>query len=246
MARPELVAGGTVLPPLQIGVDRSAWCARAAGEHWDRRRISGRLHALKRADYRCVYCGFRAGPAEDVVPQMGTEEANERAFGYMQIHPRHGDHANARVDDLDALCPFCHEVLHAGVGQGKSSGFIIQCPWLAQADLCLLLNAMAVASAEADADAMVIHQLLLQLESLQASACAALGVPRLECEFLASALLRLRETAPQLYARRSKVIGSLRYLPDVDFFARAVDYWRGSSWRPVAEWESVYRRWTRR
>lgn len=244
MPRPE--PAGHVLPPLQIGVDRSGWHAHAAGEHWDRRKISGRLHALKRAGYRCVYCGFRAVPAEDLMPQVGTEEANERAYGYMQVHPRHGDHSNWSVDDLDALCPFCHEVLHAGVGQAKSSGFIILCPWLAQADLCLLLNAMAVASAEADADAMVIHQLLLQLESLQAGACAALGVPRLDCELLAAALLRLRETAPQLYARRSKVIGPLRYLPDVDFFARAVAYWRASAWRPVTEWEGVYRRWTRR
>lgn len=239
-------ADRVALPTLQVGVDGHGGGAHAAAEHWDRRLVSARLHALKRADYRCVYCGFRAAPAADVAPQLGTEEANERAYGYMQVHPRHGDHANWRVEDLDALCPFCHEVLHGGVGQGKSSGFIILCPWLTQTNLCLLLNAMAVASAEADGDAIVINQLLVQLESLQFSARTLLGVPRLDCNLLASALLALREVSPQLYERRSRAIGALRYLPDLEFFASAVAHWRASAWRPVTEWEGVYRQWARR
>lgn len=232
-------------PALGLSVDPSGWRVHGLADHRERRLLSATRQALARDRYTCRYCGFVSTPDAAAVPQPGAVERNERAFGYLQIHPRNGDHTTARLEDLDAVCPFCHEVLHSGAGTPEASGTIILCPWLAQADLCLLLNAMAVASAAADANAIVVNQLWAHLESLRYEAETRLGIERLECALLASALLALRDSAPRLYDARERAIGGLRYLPDRAFFARAVVYWRTAVWLPVDAWQTVYRRWLR-
>lgn len=182
-------------------------------------------------------------PDAAAVPRPGAVEINERAFGYLEVHPRSGDHTRMRVEDLDTVCPFCHEVLHAGAGTQDASGTIILCPWLTQADLCLLLNALAVASAARDANAILANQVWAHLESLRFEAETRLGVERLDAALVAAALRVLRENAPKLYASRDKAIGCLRYLPDRAFFGRAVAYWTEAAWPPMDVWPGVYRRW---
>lgn len=232
-------------PALGLSADPSGWRVHGLADHREKRLLSAARQVLARDRYTCRCCGFVSTSDAAAVPQPGAVEVNERAFGYLEVHPRSGDHARVRVEDLDAVCPFCHETLHCGAGTPAVTGTIILCPWLAQADLCLLMNAMAVASAEADADAIVVNQLWAHLESLRFEAETQLGVERLECGVLASALLVLRDSAPPLYDARDKAIGALRYLVDRAIFARAVAYWREAVWRPVGAWDAVYRRWLR-
>ncbi len=231
--------------PLALGVDRNGWRIHGPAEHTDRRLISAAVQVLQRSRYTCAYCGFKSVPDGQSVPEPGAVELNERACGYLQVHPRHGDHAHWRLEELDAVCPFCHEVLHCGAGGAQDSGLIIACPKLAQRELNLLCNAMAVASAAADANAIVVDQLWAQLEGLQRPVQVAFDVQRLSCGLLAAGLLALRTTSAQLYAARGRALSALRYLPDRRVFAQAVGYWRACVWRPVGEWQEVYRRWTR-
>jgi hypothetical protein len=171
---------------------------------------------------------------------------NARCHGYLEVHPRHGDHVRWKLDDLVAVCPFCHEVLHCGAGLDQDSGVIVACPWITQQDLCLLCNAMAAASAGEDVTAEIVHRLWAQLERGRIPVPAAFKVQRLSCGLLASGLLALRDRAPDLYERRALGIGGLRYLPDRAVFAEAVAYWKSVAWQSVSEWQEVYRQWLRR
>lgn len=243
VARPD--APGGVARAFGLGIDPSGWRVHGLADHREARRLSAARQVLARDRHICRYCGFASVPDAAAVPQPGAVELNERAFGYMHVHPRTGDHTSARLDDLETVCPFCHEVLHAGAGTPEATGQIILCPWLAQADLCLLLNAMAVASAAADANAIIVNQLWAHIESLRFEAETRLGVERLDASLVASALLVLRDRAPALYAARDRAIGNLRYLPERSVFARAVAYWHKAVWPPVDAWPTVYRRWRR-
>jgi hypothetical protein len=229
-----------------LSTDRSGWRIHDGEDHNSRRLLSATLQVLRRAQYTCAHCGFRSTPDEESVPDLGAAETNARCHGYLQVHPRHGDHVNWKLADLDAVCPFCHETLHSGAGLVQDSGSIVACPWIGQADLCLLCNAMAAASAESSATAAIVERLWIQLERGRIPVQAGFGLQRLPCGLFASGLLTLRDKAPDLYARRAEGIGDLRYLPDRVLFAQAIAYWRTAAWLPVSKWQEVYGRWLRR
>ena len=233
-------------PPLQLGADRSGWRIHGLADHVDRRLISASVHVLRRAQYTCAYCGFKSVPDPDSVPDPGAVETNSRACGYLQVHPRHGDHQRWQLEDLVAVCPFCHETLHCRTGTAQDSGLIVACPWIEQRDLCLLCNAMAAASATGDAMTTAVDQLWSQLERQQVPAHDIFGVQRLSCGLLGAGLLALRDMAPRLYEQRGRALQGLRYVPDRRVFAQAVTYWRAAAWRPVSEWQEVHSRWQRR
>lgn len=231
---------------LQLSIDRSGWRSHGNEDHNSRRLLSATLQVLKRAQYTCAYCGFRSAPDDDSVPDLGAMATNFRCYGYMQVHPRHGDHVHWKLADLDTVCPFCHETLHCGAGLAQDSGSIVACPWIGQTDLCLLCNAMAAASAESSVTAATVERLWIQLERGRIPVQAGFGVQRLPCGLFASGLLTLRDKAPDLYGRRAEGIGELRYLPDRAVFAQAIAYWRTAAWLPVSKWQEVYGRWLRR
>jgi hypothetical protein len=232
--------------PLQLGADRSGWRVHGLADHADRGLISASVHVLRRAQYTCAYCGFRSAPDRESVPDPGAVETNSRACGYLQVHPRHGNHRQWRLEDLVAVCPFCHETLHCGAGGAQDSGLIVACPWIEQRDLCLLCNAMAVASAAGDGTATAVDQLWGQLERLQGPAQEMFGVQRLSCGLLGAGLLALRDMAQPLYEQRGRALQGLRYIPDRRVFAQAIAYWSVASWRPLSEWQEVHSRWLRR
>jgi hypothetical protein len=242
MGTPKEYGSGT----LQLSADRCGWRIHGPRDDSNPRLLSATLQVLRRAHYTCAYCGFRSAPDTESVPAPGATETNARCHGYLQVHPRHGDHMHWKLEDLDPVCPFCHETLHSGAGMAQDSGTIVACPWIEQHDLCLLCNAMAVASADGSVTAAIVDRLWIQLGRGQIPVQAGFGMQRLSCGLLASGLLTLRDKAPELYSSRAHGIGGLRYLPDRALFAQAIAYWRTASWPPVSEWQEVYGRWLRR
>lgn len=231
------------LPPLVLGANRQGWHSRGEGDTKSRQYLAIARQALVRDDFRCGYCGFQSVPDGNISLQQDTNVNNERALGYMKICPADGKPDILNVENVRTVCPFCFEVLNCGAGMGESTGLIILCPWFSQEDLCLMLNGMAVACAQGDAESVIVKQLWAYLESLQFAASAYLGQQRMDGGILAAGLLTLSEISPQLYLQREKVVGKLRFMPYMDFFCNAVDYWKKSVWRPLKQWEEIYLHW---
>lgn len=96
-----------------------------------------RKEALRRDNYTCVFCGFRAG-------------------SYQEIHHYDDDHHNNDIENLLTTCTLCHQVHHLGLATLKNRGFFAALPEFTQTEInhfarfCILSNFATKLSAGAD------------------------------------------------------------------------------------------------
>lgn len=88
---------------------------------------------LRRDRWTCQACGCQADPGP-----------NGEAGG-LEVHHLDGHHDHNDQSNLATLCPLCHGILHIGFTARRKPGRFIWLPEASQADLNLLVHAMAVA-----------------------------------------------------------------------------------------------------
>jgi hypothetical protein len=82
----------------------------------------------QRTNHTCVICGFKAL----------TSEA-------MLVHPKNGDHADVREDNLVPVCTICHSALHLPNSIAESAVALVYCPELTQLQIIHLARSIMVA-----------------------------------------------------------------------------------------------------
>ena len=92
-----------------------------------------RDRVLERDGWTCQACGCQA--------DGGTQGGG----GGLEVHHLDGNHGNNDPANLAALCPLCHGIFHIGFTARRKPGRFIWLPEASQADLNLLVHAMAVA-----------------------------------------------------------------------------------------------------
>lgn len=82
-----------------------------------------RLAALKRDEYTCRFCGFRA-------------------MKYQEVHHLNDDHSDNRVENLITACSFCHMCAHIGLAGKNQEAKLIWLPEIEQAELNNLMRVL--------------------------------------------------------------------------------------------------------
>ena len=206
---------------LILSADRSAWSALAHhGTEWDQssKMSKVRNQILKRDDNTCQGCGWRS----------------ER---WQEIHHRNGDHSDYNLDNLETLCPLCHQVFHLPTAAATSGGSIIWLPEMTQAQLNLICIAIFVAIRDNRSRWKHPAQALFQqFEARKAIMEEQMG----SCDpgALAQVLIKL---SPEQYQERQKIISPLRLLPYHTRFQTAIEHWATVDFkrRPPEMWEDV-------
>lgn len=206
---------------LLLSADRSAWSAVAHhGTEWDQasKMIKFRDVVLKKDDYICQGCTWRS----------------ER---WQEIHHINGDHSDFSIDNLQTLCPLCHQLFHLPTTATTSGGSIIWLPEMTQAQLNLMCIAIFVAMRDTRSRWKTPAQTLFhQLESRKALMEEQMG----SCDPGALAQVLVKMT-PEQYEKRSEILGPLRLLPYHTRFQTAIEHWATVDFkrRPPEMWEEV-------
>lgn len=109
-----------------IGVKRKLWRkddehATAADEEFEKLRTE----TLRRDNYTCRYCGFKAAK-------------------YQEIHHFDDDHKNNSPENLLTVCTLCHQVHHIGMTAMRNAGFFASIDELTQTEVNHLVRTIHV------------------------------------------------------------------------------------------------------
>lgn len=206
---------------LLLSADRSAWSALAHhGTEFDQssKMVKVRDQVLRRDDHTCQGCGWRS----------------ER---WQEIHHKNGDHANYAMDNLETLCPLCHQVFHLPTVGTGDSGVIVWLPEIPQAQLNLMCIAMFVAMSDSRSRWRTAAQSLFsQLDTRKTIMDAQFGSAK--PADMAQALIRL---SPEQYANREKFLAPIRLLPMHSRFETAIAHWASVDFKrhPPEVWEEI-------
>lgn len=224
-------------PPLAPGVKRSSW--RVHDPDWevaDEGFARVRRQVLERHRYTCQYCGFTTMPDRRAAPTTYL------ASGYLEVHHLDDDHGNNHPSNLLTVCPFCHLVFHAGNAGHRNTATVIWAPWIAQADLNLLVNAIMVAMAREGEHAPAAMQMYARLTACADRIVSEFGESMADAANFGSVLMMLanRSTSKtDLYARRTRLFAGVRLLPNPDAFGKAVEWWSEHGWPSEAQWSEI-------
>lgn len=221
------MSGLAALPDLCIGVKRGTYRihdpdAEAANAAY----VTVRREVLQRDKWTCRHCDFASAPQKPAKP--GSYEES----GFLEIHHLDDDHANNRVENLATVCPFCHEVHHAGNAGHAERATLIWLPEMSHEDLHRLCHAIFAATHLQNKwaqDATMIYSLLSARES-------KVPEPLRGLKTLGNALARLDEPH---YARRCEALAHLKLLPRQAAFQRHIAYWSEKAWASLPDWEQL-------
>ncbi len=219
---------------------------------------------LRRDRWTCQACGCQADPG----PQGSG--------GGLEVHHLDGRHGNNDPRNLATLCPLCHGILHIGFTARRKPGRFIWLPEASQADLNLLVHAVAVARLRlqameegtsrpfpSEAERVEVERLKEQLETLHrdlGSLGLAEGVlvdPETGCDLrellehdpaaLGSALAELvREPQGLDFEALHKGLAGLRWLYQPQADTAARSFQTSQAWLDGKDWMGLWRREARR
>lgn len=208
--------------PLLLSATRSSWAVSSQhGTEWDNHKVLTRQlreRVFARDGGACQACGW----------------TSDR---FQEIHHRDGNHGNHAEDNLETLCPLCHQVFHLPVAAATNGGAIVWLPEMSQAHLNLLCIGMFVAMRNPKAKhAGSARALFSTLEARRAFVDENLG--RSDPGVLAQVLINLK---PEDYARREEFVGPLRLLPSLSRFETQVEYWAATAFKrwPEEQWDQL-------
>ena len=187
---------------------------------------------LKRDDYTCRYCGFRA----------------ER---YQDINYTGGDKVEAKPESYVAACVFCHQCFHLERVALQQSGTVIFLPEIGQAALNHMCRAIYLARITQGPVAESAREALDALLARRAEAKARIGTD--DPRTLASVLQEFLEEKE--YAARAQRLKGIRILPldrrivregELEFnqFPQILAWWRGKDGPfadvPPRDWPKMF------
>ena len=197
-----------------------------------------RARVLKRDDFSCRYCGFRAEKFQRVHITGGAAA---------------GDVAPT-LNNLATACIFCEQCFELESVAGMASGILIWLPELTQIELHHMMRALYIArSGEGD----LAQRAQIAFDGFfarRAEAKRRLGTE--DALMLATALIENMDDAA--YAARGQRLDGIRLLPlprrmayssaaagDQDQFPHILEYWRSRSGPfgplPVEKWDQLFK-----
>lgn len=208
--------------PLLLSASRSSWAVSAQhGTEWEKHKVltpALRQKIFDRDNHTCQACGWRADR-------------------FQEIHHRDGDHSNHAEDNLETLCPLCHQTFHLPIAAATHGGVIVWLPDISQEKLNLLCIGLFVAQRNPEGKmAGTAKSLYSALDSKKAFVNEYLG--KSDPGMLAQVLLNLK---PEDYARRADFVGPLRLLPAASRFETQIDYWVATVFKklPESQWAGL-------
>jgi intracellular multiplication protein IcmJ len=192
------------LLPIVLSARRQTWrAAPGHGGELDKRFAPVRAEILRRDDYTCRFCGFRA-------PR------------FHEGHHLDDNHANLAPENLVTACCLCHQCHHLGMAGLRQGGRIIWLPEISQADLHHLCRAIWVAIAQKGKHAKPAHDVKELLEARSSAVDQELGPGASSPLAIGQALLDMK---PDQYQCRAQRFAGLRLLPESAAFAPQIKYW---------------------
>lgn len=209
-------------PPLLLSATRSSWAVSAQhGTEWEKHKVltpALRDKIFSRDKHTCQACGWRS----------------ER---FQEIHHKDGNHSNHQEENLETLCPLCHQSFHLLIADSTSGGTIIWLPEMSQEKLNLLCIGLFVAMRNSQSKfASTARTVFGTLDARKSFVDENLG--QSSPGTLAQVLLNMK---PDDYQKREKFVGALRLLPYPARFETQVDYWASTAFKklPQEEWSDL-------
>lgn len=101
-------------------------------EYYNNRFAEMRIKALQKSKYKCVYCGI------EVKPDNSADSLTLLASGYLEVHHMDNNHRNNDLNNLYAVCPFCHNVVHLGFATLNKKVTLAYLPEISQENINML------------------------------------------------------------------------------------------------------------
>lgn len=206
---------------LVLGTPRSAWSVSPhhGSEVGGLRPLKKiRKKILSRDNHTCQACGWFSKK-------------------WQEIHHRNGDHSDHREENLETLCPLCHQVFHMPQASATNGGSLIWLPEVSQVELNLICISLFVALRQPKGKwTSAAKSIMGVFESRVPVAEEFLG--RSDPGYLAQNLLRMR---PEQFENRAYLTRALRLLPHPSRFQAEIEYWEKACFPDVAsdEWEKL-------
>lgn len=204
---------------LLLSASRSSWAVSSQhGTEWEKHKVltpEFKQKVFERDDHTCQGCGWRA----------------ER---FQEIHHKNDDHSDHRMENLETLCPLCHQVFHLPIAANTSGGAVIWLPEMSQAELNLLCIGLFVVRRDEKSKWFgTAENLFATLTGRATYVESKFG----KCDpgAVAQVLLNMR---PEDYANRQDFVGPLKLLPYRARFETQVDYWATECFKnlPIESW----------
>lgn len=204
---------------LDLSVKRRLWRGNDdAFESSDAAYAEIRPQVLRRDNFTCSYCGYRAQATE--------------------VHHVDDDHSNNAMPNLAVACPLCHAVNHIGQIAKRRGGVLVYLPEISQINLNHLLRTIFI-QGDTDAGKQPAKRLLAYLLRRKAVCEQYLGTSSpLD---LAEALLRLH---PDDYVKRQRVLSPIRIVFNPSAFLTHTRTWADTVYKayPFGIWNDVARK----
>lgn len=207
---------------LLLSASRASWAVSSQhGTEWEKHKIltpAFKKSVFERDGYICQGCSWRS----------------ER---FQEIHHKNDNHSDHRLENLETLCPLCHQVFHLPLAATTSGGIVIWLPEISQAELNLLCIGLFVAQQNPNSKyAQSARRLFSTLHGRSTFVEEKLG--KSDPGAIGQVLLNLK---PEDYAAREEFVGPLRLLPFKSRFETQVDYWASESFKdlPVDSWGTL-------
>lgn len=168
---------------------------------------------LKRDNYTCQYCGFRAKK-------------------YQEVHHLDDNHSNNDEKNLITVCALCHSCFHIGLAGIKERGLLIYLPPssnITQAELNQLVRTLWVG--EKNGNVAVVTSstnILSRLKKRTIEARRTIGTS--DPTILGDFLLNIDG---EKYDERGKSIKGIYLLPLKEAFSNQLDYWSTSVFNSI-------------
>jgi hypothetical protein len=238
---------------LQLGTTRGALSRYHDPESEAKNAIyvSNRIIVLKRDMYTCRGCFMKTLPVNGA--DIG-KPASYQASGYFDVHHKNSDHNENEEKNLTTVCPFCHEIFHAGYAAHENRMIPIWLPEISHGALNAMLHTLFAVMYWPEHDANSAES----IKSAMASSIQSVRKARMGTETAKITLAQMKEHAKAMYAAlqarsamvpaalrqdprllgrilgsmddrkyemRHRWVGHIRLLPKPEKFERHIQYW---------------------
>lgn len=202
-----------------LSAHRLSWTAPVQhGSAWDKSKVMLKVRdsILKRDNYTCQGCGWRS-------------------LQFQEIHHRNHDHSNFKEENLETLCPLCHQLFHPSSASISGGGYMIWLPEMSQVELNrLLIGLFAVLKTGSSHPLFSIAKSvwgMLEMKKVLLESQIGKSDPGVFGQLLLS-------LSKEDYAARSQTMGAIKMLANPSRFETEIDFWRASfeKEKTPAEW----------
>ncbi len=202
-------------------------------EYYNNRYMEQRVKALQKCKYKCIYCGL------EVIPDKNADSRSLLASGYLEIHHMDNNHQNNNLNNLYAVCPFCHSVIHLGFTALSKRCYLAYLPEISQERINLISSLCGVG--------LVAHQktrdiLEASLKMSQLFAKAGLLFTKrynfTTSEFISVLIDKQKENKID---EIKKVFKSIKVIPVLSSYNQEMFlYWAKGMKADISYWEKFY------